>query len=201
VQRSGTPGNRYKEFQTLDRVTDIVAGIARMVRSDRSRLNINLGFEGAVNGTLVRDLEQPFPLFRIEVSHELNLALDAIDFAFLGFAVPAIRRVNLGMAKVYDHTFERPFFRARVKGYRHRCAGTERCEKQIVGPWSGIFPAKFYWFVRGQPMWSGNDFLGEPRGLAPYDYIRGIHAPTLPLSRPAASGGGIFAVRVEKKAQ
>jgi hypothetical protein len=170
-------------------------------RSDRSRLNINLGWEGAVNGTLVRYLEQPFSLFWIEVSHELNLALDAIDLACLGFAVPAIRRVDLRMAKIHDHTFERPLFRARVKGYRHRRAGTERCEKQIVGSRSSVFPAKFYWFIRGQPMWTDNDLLGEPRGVAAYDYIRGIHAPTLPLSRPAASGGGIFAVRVEKKAQ
>jgi hypothetical protein len=42
-------------------------------------------------------------------------------------------------------------------------------------------------------MWTHNDFLGEPRGVAAYNYIRGSHARTLPLSRPAASRDGIFA--------
>lgn len=140
-----------------------------------------------MNGTLVRNLEQPFPLFRVEVSHELNLALDSIDLAFLGFAVPAIRRVNFCMAKSHGHTLERPLLRSRVKGYRHRRARTQRCEKQIVRSRSGICSAELDWLVRGQPVGPNNDFLGEPRGVAVHDYICDIHAQTLPLSRPAAS--------------
>jgi hypothetical protein len=46
-------------------------------------------------------------------------------------------------------------------------------------------------------MWTDNDFLGERRSVAAYDYIRGVHARTLPLSRPAASRGGIVAVGAE----
>jgi hypothetical protein len=36
------------------------------------------------------------------------------------------------------------------------------------------FPARL---VRGQPMWADNDLLGEPRGVAAYDYIGGSHDP------------------------
>src|SRR5450432_239190 len=92
--------------------------------SDRFRLNINLGFERAVNGTLVRDLEQLFLLFRIQLPHEMNVALNSVDFAFLGFAVPAIRRVNLRMTKIHGHTFKWPLLRSRVPGHGHRRAGT-----------------------------------------------------------------------------
>ncbi len=130
-----------------------------------------------MNRTLVRDLEQPFLLFRVEVSHEMNLALDPVDLAFLRFAIPAIRRVNLRMSKIHRHTFERPLLGPRVHRHRHRRAGTERREKQIVGRRPRIFPADLDRFVRGQPMWTDNDLLREPRGIASYNYIRGYSCP------------------------
>ena len=83
---------------------------AAQAPSDRSRLNINLRFECAVNGAFVRDFEQPRPLFRIECPGEVNLPLDPVDLAFLRLAIPAIRRVDLRMSKIHRHTFERPFF-------------------------------------------------------------------------------------------
>src|ERR1700682_4401821 len=100
-------------------------------RSDRLRLNINLGAEGAVNGTLVRNLEKPLLLFRVELSHEVNVTLNSVDLAFLCFAVPTIRGVDLRMTKIHGHTFKRPLFCSSVQRHRHRRAGTERSKKQI----------------------------------------------------------------------
>lgn len=160
---------------------------SRRYRSDRSRLNIDLGFEGAVNGTLVRDLEQLLPLIRLELSYQVNLALDSVDLAFLCFAVPAIRRVNFRMTKINGHALERPLFRSCVPRYGHRRARTQRGEKQIIGSRPAILSADFDWFICGQPMRTDNDLLGEPRGITAHNNIRGIHARTLPSSRPAAS--------------
>jgi hypothetical protein len=140
-----------------------------------------------VNGTFVRNLEKPLLLFRLELSHEVNVALNSVDLAFLCFAVPTIRGVDLRMTKIHGHTFKRPLLRSRVHGHGHRRAGTERGKKQIVGRRAGIFPAGLDWFVCGQPMWTDNDLLGEPRRVAAYNYIRGSHARMLPSSRPAAS--------------
>ena len=137
-----------------------------------------------MNRALARNLEQPLLLFRVELSHQVNVALNSVDLAFPSFAVLTIRGVALRMTKIHGHTFKRPLLRSRVHGHGHRRAGTERGEKQIIGRRPGIFPADLDWFVRGQPMWTGNDLLGKPRGVAAYDYIR-----ALPSSQPVASRG------------
>jgi len=132
-----------------------------------------------VNGTFIRDLEEFLLLFFVEISRQMNLALDSIDLAFLRFAVPAIRRVNLRVAKIHRHTLERPLLRPRVPRDGHRRAGTQGGEKQIIGRRPGIFPADFDWLVRAEPMRTDNDLLGKSRRVAAYDYIRGIHASRL----------------------
>jgi len=129
-----------------------------------------------MNGTLVRNLEQPFLLFRVELPHEVNLALDPVDFAFLRLAIPAIRRVNFRMTKIHRHALEWPLLRSRIQRNRHRCARTERGQQQIVRRRPRIFPAHLDWFIRRQPMRANNDLLGEPRGDAANDYIRAAHA-------------------------
>jgi len=69
--------------------------LSKAQRSDRFRLNIDLGIESAVHGTLVRYLQKLLPLSLVERSFEMNVAFDSVDLAFLCFAVPTIRRVNL----------------------------------------------------------------------------------------------------------
>jgi hypothetical protein len=142
-----------------------------------------------VNRALVRDLEQPLLLIRVEISYQVNLALDPIDLALLGFAIPAIDRVNLRMSKIHRYAFERPLLRPRVQGYRHRRAGTECREKQIVRSWPGILPSKLDRLVCGQPMWTNNDFLGKSSGVAAHNYIGGTHAFSLRLVSITASSG------------
>lgn len=103
-------------------------------------------------------------LFRVELTDEMDVAFNPVDLAFPGFAVPAIRRMNLGMSKIHGDSPEGPFLRSRVQDHRHRRAGTERGDNQII---------------RGQPMRTGNNLLGEPRRFATDDYIRGTNVTSV----------------------
>src|SRR5213076_2885402 len=57
--------------------------------------DIDLGGQRAVHGTLVGDVKKPRALCLVEHARKSDLALDAVEHAFLGLALGTILRVNL----------------------------------------------------------------------------------------------------------
>src|SRR5262245_66227538 len=89
--------------------------------------------------TLVGDLHEPPALLGVELAAENDGTLDAVDLAFLGLAVSAICGVDLGMAELDRHPAERQRLVLGIKPQRHRRAGSQPCQQQIIrtGPASG----------------------------------------------------------------
>ena len=130
---------------------------------------------------LVRNLEQPLALFRVEVSHEVNVALNSIDLAFLCLAVLTILGVNFKTMMIHGHTFlEQSFFVLAYQDTVIDVHGTECGEKQgSTGRRPCIFPPSSTGSVRGFNLMRTDTISGETRGVAAYDYIRGSHAPNV----------------------
>src|SRR4029450_5384529 len=87
---------------------------------DQSCRNPHLVLQGAMDRTLVGDLEQFRPRCGVERAFELDHPVDAIDAPFLGLAFAAVARVGLLVAQVDTDALQRKFFLVGVHAYGHR---------------------------------------------------------------------------------
>src|SRR5262245_3847481 len=105
--------------------------------------NFNLWFQCPVYRTLVGNLQESLALLGAQCAFQSDIAIDAIDLAFLGFAIKAILCVYLVVSEPHRGPFKRQLFVVGVKPQRHRCAGAESSEQQIVRARTGIEPSRF----------------------------------------------------------
>jgi hypothetical protein len=73
-----------------------------------------------MDGTFLRDLEQPSSLFWGEISEELKRPVDAIEPPGFRLALRAVHSMNPGMREANDHFLQRPTLSSRVQRDRHR---------------------------------------------------------------------------------
>src|SRR5262245_54804488 len=104
--------------------------------------------------TLVRDLQESLALLGAECAFQTNIAIDAIDQAFLGFTVEAILGMDFVVSEPHRHAFKWQLFVIGIEPLRHRCAGAEGSEQQIVRARTGIEPAHFDRLVGKKTMWT-----------------------------------------------
>src|SRR6266849_2505790 len=97
-------------------------------RSNRSRPDINFRGEGSVDRTFICNLEQLRSLFRRQFASKVNVPLDAIQHSLLGFALGAIKSVDLRVPQIDRNFLERPSFPASVHPNRNRSAGQRPVE-------------------------------------------------------------------------
>src|SRR5665213_1303017 len=119
-----------------------------LLASHEPRPDPDLGRERFVDGTLVRDLEEPRPLLLRQRSLELDVAIDAIEHPVLVLAVFAIRGVDLRVAQPHSDTLERPLLASGVERHCHRRARAEGGDQEVVGARPRVGPSRCHRFVR-----------------------------------------------------
>src|SRR5262245_10280107 len=93
--------------------------------------------------TLVGDLKESLALLLAECAFQTHIAIDAIDLASLGFTVEAILSMDFAVSEPHRHAFKWQLFGVGVEPQRHRSAGAEGSEQQIVRARTGIETAHF----------------------------------------------------------
>src|SRR5262245_60573577 len=93
--------------------------------------------------TLVGDFQESLTLLGAECAFQTYMAIDAIDHTFLDFTVEAILGMHLVVSEPYPHPVKGQLFVIGVEPQRHRCAGAEGSEQQIVRGRTGIEPSHF----------------------------------------------------------
>ncbi|MNC85177.1 hypothetical protein D3C83_07630 [compost metagenome] len=92
--------------------------------------------------------------------------------------------MNARMTEANGDTQQRPLFAARVHADRHRCAGAESGQQQVVRRRAGICAADRHRFIASQLMRTRHDLLDKAVGSAahrysPFDGSRGGHQKRL----------------------
>src|SRR5262245_59923959 len=146
-----------------------VAGAAR------DRADVDLRGQRAVHSAFVGDFHQPLALRRIEIAGERDGALDAVDHPLLGLAVRAILGVDLGVAQLDRHLIERQRLALGVETKRHRGAGPQAREEEVVGTRAAVETTHVARLVGEEPMRADRDLLLKAPlpGLA-YDHVAGL---------------------------
>jgi hypothetical protein len=107
-------------------VANILSAIVRLARED-PRYDTRREFLRIWLGALNRDFLSILygrPLL-IDRPCKLDVPLNPVNLSFFGFALGAIRCVDLGVTKPYRHLFERPTFAMCIHGDRDRRAGAK----------------------------------------------------------------------------
>ncbi len=111
---------------------------------------------------------------RVERAVQLDRALDPVEHPGLGFAVGAILGVNLGVAEPHHHALQGPLLAFGVKPQRHRGAGAQRHQKQLIGIGAGVLAARRRRLIGGETMAAIEQDLAKPpcSGLRHHDRTR-----------------------------
>src|SRR5262249_18957539 len=126
-----------------------------------ARPDLDLGCERAVDRTLVGDLEEPRTLAIIESAGERDGPIDAVEHPFFGLAALAIGGVDLGVVEPHRDFVERQCLALGVEPQRHRRAGAERREQQVVGTRSAVETARLDRLIGEQAVRTDADLLLE----------------------------------------
>lgn len=122
------------------------------------------------------DLHQPRPLFGIEIAFECDQALDAVEHSLFGFARGAIGAMNFAVMQADRCLLKRQLLAFGIKPQRHRRAGAEPREEQIVWVGTGVHTADRGWLVGEGTMSAGDHFLLEfAASRFAHDNAAGIH--------------------------
>ena len=123
--------------------------------------DINFRFQRPVHRALVGDFEKPLALLGVEIAFERDGPVDVIDLAVFGFTFGAVGGVDLFVPQPDLRARERDLFEIGIEPHRHRGAGAERREKEIVGSEPAVEPAVFHRLIRQQAMFAADDLLLE----------------------------------------
>jgi hypothetical protein len=104
-------------------------------------------------------LKEAQSLIRSNRPCQLNLAIDLVQLAGLGFTLAAIFGVNFGMAQVYCNPIKRPALSLCIHSHRERSTRSKGGEKQFVRSETLIGATRFHRLVGNQTMSPGDDFL------------------------------------------
>ena len=108
---------------------------------------------------LVGDFEKPLARLPIKLAVEADDAIDPIEHPVLGFVIGAVGGIDSAVAEPHPRAFERQLLAVGVQPQRHRRAGAECSEQQIVGPGAAAEPARGDRLVGQEAMPAGGDFL------------------------------------------
>lgn len=123
-----------------------------------------------MNRTHVGNFKEPAFLLGSKSTVERYLSFDAIDLTFLGLTISAVSRMDSGMSQSYTYLWHRPALAPRVKPNRHRSAGAERGQQQIVWGRTFVGAAEGPWLIRDKAMSPGNNLLLESGAITMDDY-------------------------------
>src|SRR5439155_12067230 len=90
-----------------------------------------------------------------------NVAIDTVEHAFLGLTVETILGMDPVVRQPHRHALERQLLAFGIEPQRHRRAGTEAREQQIVRAWPRIESADLDWFVGKESVRPTHDLLLE----------------------------------------
>ena len=121
--------------------------------------------------TAVRHLQKAQPLGLGEGAAHLDLALDVVDLPLLGLALGAVEGVDLRVAEPHPDPLQGDALAIRVEPQRHRGAGAEGAEQQLVGIRAGLGAAHALRLVHEQGVVVGHDLLQEALGRSHHEHL------------------------------
>src|SRR5262249_2588900 len=102
---------------------------------------VDFRVQRAMHRALVGDLHHARALLRRKIAFETDLAVDAVDLAFLGLALGAIGRVDLVVLEQHRDARERDLLQVGIEADGHGGAGAERSEQILVRAWPAAIAA------------------------------------------------------------
>src|SRR5436305_9644265 len=96
------------------------------------RRDVDLRLQRPVHRTAVRHLQQAQPLGLGEGAGHLDLAVDVVDLPLLDLTTGAVEGVDPRVAEPHADPFQGDALAVRVEPQRHRGAGAEGAEDQLV---------------------------------------------------------------------
>jgi len=126
-----------------------------------ARLDHDLGPERAVDGAVIRDLQESMALLLRKRAAEVDLTLDPIETSRLVLALFAVSCMDLPVAKADGDALQRPIFPSRVHRERDRRAGAERRKQEVVRRGPAVRPSIRHRLVAEESMRSDRDLLCE----------------------------------------
>ena len=123
-----------------------------------------------MDGTPIRNLDQPRSLFGRQWPSQVDVPLNSIEHYVFRFAIGAIRGVYSRVPQIDRNFLERPSFPASVHPKRDRSAGPQAGEQKVVRRWSRVRAACRGRFIGDHPMRTRENFLCESSAAAANDY-------------------------------
>src|SRR5438093_5103468 len=141
-----------------------------------ARANVDLRPESPVHWAPAGDLEEPRPLLVGQRAGELDVPLDPVEHPLTGLAVFAVGGMDLRVSQPDRHGLERPALASCVERDRHRGAGAQAREQQVVGVGPRVGSAGGGRLVGRQTVRADDDLLCESPGVSADDDLARICA-------------------------
>ena len=116
-----------------------------------------------------RDLEESLTLGIIERTSQLDPPFYVVDTSDAGFALRAVLRMKLVVAKMHGYTLQCPLLPIGIHPERHRRTGPKRCQQKIVRRGPGVGTTGVGRFIGMQPMPADLNLLRQPTCAAVHD--------------------------------
>ena len=146
-------GSRYRKFD-IHKWHRFAGSIAHL-----GGMNVDAVLQCSVNRTFFRNFQQLAALFLAQVTLQNDRAVDHVNPVILVIAAAAILDMVPAVFEHDMHGFERNALAIRVHFHRHRGAGPERCQQQIVGRGPAVGAAEGLRLIGKKDMFADTDGL------------------------------------------